>query len=71
MNTECLSNPEVAGRFSNITSGSADWHVSCKCVLIKCKLIRLIDSDMCVLQSNSSNELFPLPQYNRDDLLTK
>lgn len=52
MNAECLSNPEVAGGFSNIVPGSADRHVACKCVLIKCKLIRLIDLDICVLQCN-------------------
>lgn len=52
MNTECLSNPEVAGCSPNIVPGSAGWHVACKCVLIKCKLIRLIELDICVLQCN-------------------
>lgn len=51
-NVECLSNPEVADRFSNIVPGSADWHVACKRLLIKRKLIRLIDLDICVLQCN-------------------
>lgn len=52
MNTESLSSPEVAGYFSNIVPGSADRHVACKCVLIKSKLIRLIDLDIYVLHSN-------------------
>lgn len=29
MNAEWPSNPEVAGCFSNIVPGSADWHVAC------------------------------------------
>lgn len=52
MNAECFSNPEVAGHFSNVVPGSADCHVACKRVLIECKLIRLIDLDVCVLQCN-------------------
>lgn len=47
-----FSSPEVVGRFSNVVPGSADCHVACKCVLIKCKLIRLIDLGICVLQGN-------------------
>ena len=51
-NAEGLSDPGVEGRFSDVAPGSADWHDACKCVLIKCKLIRFIDLDMRVFQSN-------------------